>query len=139
MTSAKSLLEDVLKAYNDKSLDLAGARSLAAISGQFLDNVRQSSKTSAADLLWGQSLDDEADLYAILGNNVQSLAVAKRAKDVAQSLTQSNPGAQEPLQLLYDASMRVGNALVALRRGAQARRPSRNTMPLSGSPKRSFL
>ncbi len=113
MTSAKSLLEDVLKAYNDKSLDLAGARSLAAISGQFLDDVRQSSKTSAADLLWGQSLDDEADLYAILGNNVQSLAVAKRAKEVAQSLTQSNPGAQEPLQLLYDASMRVGNALVA--------------------------
>jgi tetratricopeptide (TPR) repeat protein len=114
MKSAKSLLEDVLTAYTDKSLDLAGARSLAAISGQFLDNVRQSSKTSAADLLWGQSLDDEADLYAILGNNVQSLAVAKRAKDVAQSLTQSNPGAQEPLQLLYDASMRVGNALVAL-------------------------
>jgi tetratricopeptide (TPR) repeat protein len=114
MKSAKSLLEDVLKAYNDKSLDLAGARSLAAISGQFLDNVRQSSKTSAADLLWGQSLDDEADLYAILGNNVQSLAVAKRAKDVAQSLTQSNPGAQEPLQLLYDASMRVGNALIGL-------------------------
>jgi tetratricopeptide (TPR) repeat protein len=113
MKSAKSLLEDVLKAYNDKSLDLAGARSLAAISGQFLDNVRQSSKTSAADLLWGQSLDDEADLYAILGNNAQSLAVAKRAKDVAQSLTQSNPGAQEPLQLLYDASMRVGNALAA--------------------------
>jgi tetratricopeptide (TPR) repeat protein/energy-coupling factor transporter ATP-binding protein EcfA2 len=113
MTSAKTLLEDVLKAYNDQSLDLAGARSLAAISGQFLDNVRRSSKTSAADLLWGQSLDDEADLYAILENNVQSLAVAKRAKDVAQSLTQSNPGAQEPLQLLYDASMRVGNALVA--------------------------
>ena len=113
MMSAKTLLEDVLKAYNDQSLDLAGARSLAAISGEFLDNVRRSSKTSAADLLWGQSLDDEADLYAILGNDVQSLAVAKRAKDVAQSLTQSNPGAQEPLQLLYDASMRVGNALVA--------------------------
>jgi tetratricopeptide (TPR) repeat protein len=104
----------VLEAYTDKSLDLAGARSLAAISGQFLDNVRRSSKTSAADLLWGQSLDDEADLYAILGNNAQSLAVAKRAKDVAQSLTQSNPSAQEPLQLLYDASMRVGDALVAL-------------------------
>jgi hypothetical protein len=113
MASAKTLLEDVLQAYNDKSLDLAGARSLAAISGQFLDDVRQSSKTSAADLLWGQSLDEEADLYAILGNNAQSLAVAKRAKDVAQSLTQSNQGAQEPLQLLYDASMRVGNALAA--------------------------
>jgi energy-coupling factor transporter ATP-binding protein EcfA2 len=114
MTSAKTLLEDVLQAYNDKSLDLAGARSLAAISGQFLDNVRRSSKTSAADLLWGQSLDDEADLYAILGNNVQSLAVAKRAKDVAQSLNQSNSADQEGLQLLYDASIRIGNALVAL-------------------------
>ena len=96
MTSAKTLLEDVLQAYTDKSLDLAGARSLAAISAQFLDDVRQSSKTSAADLLWGQSLDDEADLYAILGSYTQSLEVAKRAKDVAKSLTQSSSRAQEP-------------------------------------------
>ena len=128
MTSAKTLLEDVLQAYADKSLDLAGARSLAAISGQFLDDVRQSSKTSAADLLWGQSLDDEADLYAILGNNAQSLAVAKRAKEVAQSLMQSNAGAQEGLQLLYDASIRVGNALSAL--PAAIRKRCRNTTTL---------
>ena len=114
MTSAKTLLEDVLKAYNDTSLDLAGARSLAAISGQFLDNVHQSSKTSAADLLWGQSLNDEADLYAILGNNVQSLAVAKRAKDVAQLLMQTNSSAKDGMQLLFDASIRNGNALWAL-------------------------
>jgi tetratricopeptide (TPR) repeat protein len=113
MTSAKTLLEVVLEAYN-RNLDLAGARSLAAVSGQFLDTVRESSKTSAAGLLWAQSLDDEANLYAILGNNMQSLAVAKRAKDVAQSLTQSNSLGQEPLQLLYDASIRVGNALWAL-------------------------
>jgi tetratricopeptide (TPR) repeat protein len=114
MKSAKSLLEDVRNAYNDKSLDLAGAKSLAAISGQFLDNVRQSSRTSAADLLWGQSLNDEADLYAILGNNKQSLAVAKQAKGVAQSLMQSNSTAKDRPQLLYDASIRVGNALWAL-------------------------
>jgi tetratricopeptide (TPR) repeat protein/energy-coupling factor transporter ATP-binding protein EcfA2 len=113
MTSAKSLLDDVLTAYNDKSLDLAGARSLAAISGQFVDNVRQSSKTSAADLFWGLSLNDEADLYAILGNNVQSLAAAKQAKDVAQSLMQSNSSAQDGMQLLFDASIRIGNALWA--------------------------
>ena len=138
MKSAKSLLEKVLTAYTDKSLDLAGARSLAAISGQFLDNVRQSSKTSAADLLWGQSLNDEADLYAILGNNVQSLAVAKQAKDVAQSLMQSNSSAQDGMQLLFDASIRAGNALVALRSGRASRTPSKNTMKLSGSPKRSF-
>jgi tetratricopeptide (TPR) repeat protein len=114
MTSAKTLLEEVLKAYNDKSLDLAGARSLAAISGQFLDNVRQSSKTSAADFLWGQSLNDEADLYAILGNNVQSLTVAKQAKDVVQSLMQSNSSAQDGMQLLFDASIRADNALWAM-------------------------
>ena len=114
MKSAKSLLENVLKAYNDKSLDLAGARSLATISGQFLDSVRQSSKTSAADLLWGQSLNDEADLYAILGNNTQSLAAAQRAKAVGQSLMESNSSAKDGMQLLFDASIRVGNALVAL-------------------------
>ncbi len=136
MTSAKSLLEDVLQAYTDKSLDLAGARSLAAISAQFLDNVRQSSKTSAADLLWGQSLNDEADLYAILGNNVQSLAVAKQAKDVAQSLMQSNSDAQ-------------GRNATALRRvdprrqcslglaGVAARRRCRNMTRLFGSRRQS--
>ena len=113
MKSAKSLLENVLKAYNDTSLDLAGARSLATISGQFLDSVRQSSKTSAADLLWGQSLNDEADLYAILGNNTQSLAAAQRAKAVGQSLMESNSSAKDGMQLLFDASIRVGNALVA--------------------------
>jgi tetratricopeptide (TPR) repeat protein len=114
MTSAKTLLEEVLQAYDRKSLDLSGARGLAEISGRFLDSVRQSSKTSAADLLWGQSLNDEADLYALLGNNVQSLAVAKRAKDVAQSLMQSRSEAQEGMQLLFDASIRAGNALWAL-------------------------
>ena len=113
MTSAKSLLENVLNAYNDTSLDLAGARSLATISGQFLDSVRQSSKTSAADLLWGQSLNDEADLYAIVGDHAQSLAAAQRAKAVGQSLTQSNSSAKDGMQLLFDASIRVGNALIA--------------------------
>ena len=94
MTSAKTLLEDVLKAYTDKSLDLAGARSLAAISGQFLDNVRQSSKTSAADLLWGQSLNDEADLYAILGNNVAVSGggeAGKRRCAIADAVTLGRP------------------------------------------------
>jgi tetratricopeptide (TPR) repeat protein/energy-coupling factor transporter ATP-binding protein EcfA2 len=114
MTSAKSLLADVLTAYNSKSLDLAGARSLAAISGQFLDNVRQSSKTSAADDLWGESLNEEADLFAILGNNAESLAVATQAKDVARSLMASNSGSKDGPQILYDASIRVGNALWAL-------------------------
>jgi tetratricopeptide (TPR) repeat protein len=75
--------------------------------------VRQSSKTSAADLLWGQSLNDEADLYAILGNNTQSLAAAQRAKAVGQSLMESNSSAKDGMQLLFDASIRVGNALVA--------------------------
>ena len=54
MASAKTLLEDVRKAYKDKSLDFPGADGLATISGQFLDNVRASTKTSAADLLWGK-------------------------------------------------------------------------------------
>ncbi len=39
---------------------------LPTISGQFLDNVRASTKTSAADLLWGEALNDEADLKTTL-------------------------------------------------------------------------
>ena len=114
MRSAKTLLEDVLQAYNSKSLDFAGAESLATISGQFLENVRASTKTSAADLLWGQSLIVEADLQSILNNNAKALALAKQAKEIGLSLTQSNANSPQALQLLYDATIRVGNALTAL-------------------------
>ena len=111
MTSAKTLLEHVLHAYNDKSLDLAGAESLASISDQLLDEARAAKKTSAADLIWGQALNVDADLQATLDRQVQSLALARQAKDAALSLTQTDPNAQGPLQALYDACIRAGNAL----------------------------
>jgi tetratricopeptide (TPR) repeat protein len=114
MRSAKTLLEKVLEAYNDKSLDPAGAASLAAISGQFLDEARKASETSAADLLWGQALDVEVDLKANLGRNSEALDLARRAKSVGLSLTASNPRAQDSLQLLYDSTIRVGNALAGM-------------------------
>jgi tetratricopeptide (TPR) repeat protein len=114
MRSAKTLLEDVLRAYNSKRLDLAGAESVATISGQFLQNVRASTKTSAADLLWGQSLIVEADLQATLDNDTNALTLAKQAKDIGLFLTQSNANSKEAPQLLYDATLRVGDALAAL-------------------------
>ena len=64
MTSAKTLLENVLHAYNDRSLDLAGAEGLATIAGEFLDGARASRKTAAADLIWAQALIANADLEA---------------------------------------------------------------------------
>ena len=116
MTSAKRLLEDVRKAYKDKSLDFAGADTLATVSGQFLDNVRASTKTSAADLLWGEALNDEADLKMTLGRNTEALALARMAKEAARSVIRSTPNEREPSQLLYDAAIRVGNALSGLER-----------------------
>jgi tetratricopeptide (TPR) repeat protein len=115
MKSAKTLLEDVLHAYNDKNLDVAGAESLAAISGQFLANVRASRRTSAADLLWAQALNVDADLEATLNKDAESLTLAKQAKEAAAIVAQSNPNTREPLQALYDAQIRMGNALYGLR------------------------
>ena len=40
--------------------------------------------------------------------------MARKAKDAALALTQTAPDAKEPLQVLYDASIRVGNALFAM-------------------------
>ena len=114
MLTAKTLLVGVLNAYNTRSLDVAGAEALAAISGQFLDSVRASAKTSAADLLWAQALNVDVDLQATLNNNAEALGLGRKAKQVALSLTQADPNAQEPLQILYDSSIRVGDALEAL-------------------------
>jgi tetratricopeptide (TPR) repeat protein len=113
MKSAKTLLEDVLAAYNSKSLDLAGAESLATIGGQFLDDTRAATKTSAADLPWAEALNVDADLQTTLNKDAVALALARKAKEAAQSLTQSRPNDREPLQVLYDSSIRVGNALSA--------------------------
>ena len=43
-----------------------------------------------------------------------ALALAKQAKDIGLSLTQSNANSPQTLQLLYDATIRVGNALAAM-------------------------
>ena len=113
MTSAKNLLKEVLNAYNDKRLDLSGAESLAAICGQFLKNTRAAQKTSAADLTWAEALNVEADLEATLDRYKESLNLAREAKSAAATLIQSSPNDQEALQALYDATIRVGNALAA--------------------------
>ena len=83
MTSAKTLLEHVLQAYEKHSLDLAGARSLATVSEQFLDDIRASRQSSAADSLWAEALDDEADLQTTSGNYKEALDLATKAREVA--------------------------------------------------------
>jgi tetratricopeptide (TPR) repeat protein/energy-coupling factor transporter ATP-binding protein EcfA2 len=111
MRSAKTLLESVRGAYNNQSLDRAGLESLAKISGQFLKGAREARKTSAADLLWAQALNVEADLHVSLDKDEESLAEARAAKEAALALIRADPKALEPLQALYDASIRAGNAL----------------------------
>ena len=112
--SVKTMLVEVLHAYNDKNLDLAGAASLAKISGQFLTDARAAGKTSAADLIWAQALNVEADLQAKLNNDKEALDLARSAKQAALSMTHARPDARQPLQVLYDASIRAGDALSAM-------------------------
>jgi tetratricopeptide (TPR) repeat protein len=111
MGSAKTLVEDVLHAFNDKALDTPGAESLAVIAEQFLEKARAASKTTAADIIWAGALNADADLNARLNKTTKALASATKAKAAALSLTAANPSAQPPLQTLYDASIRVGDAL----------------------------
>ena len=114
MSSAKTLLERILDARNDQSLDLVGAKSLVTVSQQFLDDVHNSNKTSAADPLWAQSLSVQSDLYAASENYEAARKSAETAIGVAQTLVASNPSGSEPLRILYDATIRVGNALTGL-------------------------
>ena len=114
MSSAKTLLERILDARNEQSLDLVGAKSLVTVSQQFLDDVHNSNKTSAADPLWAQSLSVQSDLYAASENYEAARKSAETAIGVAQTLAASNPSGSEPLRILYDATIRVGNALTGL-------------------------
>ena len=60
-----------------------------------------------------EALNVDADLQTTL-DKPEALALARKAKEAAFSLTQTDPNAREPLQALYDADIRVGNALSVL-------------------------
>jgi tetratricopeptide (TPR) repeat protein/energy-coupling factor transporter ATP-binding protein EcfA2 len=118
MKSAKTLLEHVVQAYNKHSLDLAGARSLATVSEQFLDDIRASRQSSAADSLWAEALDDEADLQTTSGNYEDALVLTTKAQEAAarDAVLHSNPAdphASDSLRLLYATTIRSGSALAA--------------------------
>jgi tetratricopeptide (TPR) repeat protein len=110
MRSAKTLLQHVLDARNSQRLDVAGAKSIATVSEQFLDEIHGSSRTSGADTPWAQALNVESDLQATSGDYAKALQLANKARDVVLPLTQSNPDDPEPWQVLYDATVRIGDA-----------------------------
>ena len=123
LTQLRSKPKTSIRRNPDRSIILIAARpvgcspsaaSLATISGPFLDDARAARKKSAADLIWGEALNVDANLQATLNKDVEALDLARKAKEAALSVIQTNPNAPQPLQVQYDASIRVGNALSAL-------------------------
>jgi tetratricopeptide (TPR) repeat protein len=108
MGSAKTMLERVLKAYNDQTLNLAGAKSLAEVSENFLDDIRRSQQSAAADSLWAEALGAESDLQATSRNYDKALALAIKEKETALPLVKANPKSRDTKQLAYDATIRLG-------------------------------
>ena len=118
MMSAKTLLEHVNQAYNNHSLDLAGARSIATVSEQFLNDIRASSQTSAANSLWAEALDIDADLQTTSRHYQEALRLATTARDAAAREAAlhpnpSDPQARDALHLLYETTIRTGDAIAA--------------------------
>ena len=118
MMSAKTLLERVNQAYNNHSLDLAGASSIATVSEQFLNDIRASSQTSAADSLWAEALDIDADLQTTSRHYKWALDLATKAREAAAREAAlhpdpSDPQARDALHLLYETTIRTGDALAA--------------------------
>ena len=112
MKSAKELLTRVLDDYNKGGINQSGARSLASVSENLLRDVHAQARTSGADRLWAESLDLESDLQLLSGNRVRSFEFALEAKTVALSLVKAKTNDTEALQLLFDALIRMGDALI---------------------------
>jgi hypothetical protein len=112
LQSANEVADLASASLKDQSLDLAGVNRLATISEQFLGAVWLSSyKTSPVGV---RALVKVSDLYALLRNYPKARDFASKGKSVALSLTEANPADMEAQQLLYDATIRVGNGLSAL-------------------------
>ena len=75
----------------------------------------------------GGFLIDEADLYAIQGNQRAVSHCRQKGERRCASLTQSDSGRSRSAAARYDASIRVGNALWALA-GRQSQATPKNIM-----------
>ena len=110
MNSAKSLLDNILTAFNSGTLNLQSARSLAQVSDTFLRGVRARQTTGAADTIWVDSLILDSDLQARAHNIPEQLKLANEAEAVAEPLAKAHPDDPVLQQQLYDATKRVGDA-----------------------------
>jgi tetratricopeptide (TPR) repeat protein len=118
LQSADEVTDLAQASFKDQSLDRAAVNRLATISEQFLSAVWLSSyKTSPVGV---EALDKASDLNWLLGNYSEALDLARKAKDVALSLTASNPADKDAQQLLYESTIRVGNARSTLSAGGNA-------------------
>jgi tetratricopeptide (TPR) repeat protein/energy-coupling factor transporter ATP-binding protein EcfA2 len=109
MGSATKLLQLV----RDAHAATATAEKLTTVSEQFLKDVRGRHKTSAADAQWVEALEIETDLQSNSGDYDKALALASEAENVTLPLAEAQPGAPEPLYLLYRVTIRVGDAFSA--------------------------
>jgi len=115
MTSAKTMLDQVLHALDEGTLSLEGARSLAGVSENFLRDLRKTQTTHAADPLWIDSLNLESDLHERAGDFPKELELASEAKATAKPLAEASPKDSALQQKLYDSTIRVGNAVALAR------------------------
>jgi tetratricopeptide (TPR) repeat protein len=114
LRSAREVTDLAYTSARDQSLDRASVDRLASIPEQFLSGVWLSSyETSSVGV---EAFDKLSDLHYFLEEYSNALGLARKAKDVALSLTGSNPADTDAQQLLYDSTIRVGNALSALGR-----------------------
>ena len=113
MTSAKTMLEQILKAYNNQSLNLAGAKSVAEVTEKFLADIHQSQQTAAADAVWAGSLGLASDLQFNSQSYQRALDLAEQEERIARSLAAADPNSKDLQQLAYEASIRLGAVYAA--------------------------
>ena len=111
MESAATMLNKVLNAYRNGTLNLDGAKSLASVSEDFLRELRRTQTTSAADTLWIDALNLESDLQANAQANTRQLALAEEAKNTAGPLAAASPNDRTLKLKLYESLIRFGTAL----------------------------
>ncbi|HYK65139.1 MAG TPA: hypothetical protein VEY94_09345, partial [Patescibacteria group bacterium] len=111
VNSAQSLLVQLSTSNSHGDITMKGATDMLKLANGIVDQVRSVENTTKTIFLRIRLAHTTSDIQGDLGNYSEAYDTAKKARDLAESLREAEPGNPEVLQGVYDSIWRMGDAI----------------------------
>ena len=111
VNSAQKLLDQLGQALNHGDVNVNGAKDLLRVAKGIVEAVQTGDSTLENIALLVKLNWSASDIYATLGDLTKAYDSAKNARDLVQPFYAANPNDPKVLELLYNSTWRMGDAI----------------------------